>query len=192
MTIIFDKINSIGFSYIDRKAIGLWTIIVFQFRPCTLVVVQRYCLRMAFFILFVIFIFSNFELKSLDFSQKTRTLLWTLLSNSHEKKVDHNFFQWRVTVFFQFRTLTKTSPDFAQWPFGTAAKTALCIARWRLHGMKIFLGRIYCLQYFMIWITYFLKCLWKASGDVVKTAFIEPERICWVNGFFDKLFELLF
>ena len=82
---------------------------------------------------------------------------------------------------FYFLTLTKISSDLTQWVISRVAKTTFCVARWRLYGMKSVHERIYFLQSFMIWINYFLKCLWKVSSEVVKIAFKVLKRLCWAN-----------
>ena len=132
-------------------------------------------------IFFVFYIFSNFQEKCLNLAYEIRTSLSTLLPNSHEEMVDDIFFQRRVNVFFYFWTLTKISSDFPRWVIGRVAKTTFCVARWRLFRRKSILERIYFLQSFMIWINYFLKCLWKVLREVVKTAFKVSKRLCWAD-----------
>ena len=71
-----------------------------QFRPNTfLVYPRRNCLRLEFFDHFVFCIFSNFELKCLDFAPEIKKSLSTLLSNCLEEKFDYHVFR-EVLLFY--------------------------------------------------------------------------------------------
>ena len=113
MKIVFDKINCISFSYFDTKPIGLLTRIFSLFRPNKLLRFHKKCLRMEFCKLFLVFyIFSNFQLKCLDFAHHFRTSLSKLLSNSLEEIVDDNFFQERNNLLFIFGLWPKFALTF--------------------------------------------------------------------------------
>ena len=70
-----------------------------QFRQNTLLdYPRRNCLRLEFFDHFVFCIFSNFELKCLDFAPEIKKSLSTLISNSLEEKFDYHFFQESIIL----------------------------------------------------------------------------------------------
>ena len=100
---LFENFNSISFLYFDWELIGLLTRVFSQFRPNTLLRFQRNCFLKGFFeIHFVFYIFSNFQLKYLDFTHQIRTSLSTLLSNSLQEIFNYNFLQERLIFFFIF------------------------------------------------------------------------------------------
>ena len=102
MTFVFDNFNSISFLYFHWELIGLLTRVFSQFRPNTLLRFHRNCLLKRFFeIHFVSYVFSNFQLKYLDFTHQIRTSLSTLLSNSLQEIINDYVFQERL-IFFLF------------------------------------------------------------------------------------------
>ena len=100
MIIVFDKINSMSFLYFDNKPIGFLMKNFAQFRPITLLDPRTNCLRLEFFDHFVFCIFSNFELKCLDFAPEIKKSLSTLLSNCLEEQFDYHFFQGSIIFLF--------------------------------------------------------------------------------------------
>ena len=90
---------------------------------------------------FVLYIFSNFELKSLNFPQNVSTLPTKLVHRCWHCFLTL-FRKFFVTIYFKKGLIFSLFSDVHQnffWIFGRVAKMAFSVARWKLHATKIFL-----------------------------------------------------
>ena len=90
---------------------------------------------------FVLYIFSNFQLKCLNIPQNVSTLPTKLVHRCWHCFLTL-FRKFLVTIYFKKGLIFYLFSDFHQnffWIFGRVAKIAFSVARWKLHATKIFL-----------------------------------------------------
>ena len=72
--------------------------------------------------------------------------------------------------------------------FDSVVKTEIYVSMRKLYGLKIFPESLQFLKRFKIQCEYVTKCLWKVSGEALKTDFNVSTRFRWANFSFWKYF----
>ena len=128
---------------------------------------------------FGFYMFLNFELKCLDFAHEISTSLSKLLSNSLEEIVDDIFFRKQNSLLFIFGLWPKFLLTFNNDLSAGLPKILLALLDEHFAQWKFCFGENTFSDFFLIWINYFPKRLWKLSVEIVKNSFKVSRWLCW-------------
>ena len=133
---------------------------------------------------FLVLFFLNFELKCLDFDHQFRSSLSALLSESLAEILKTSFGKESLLLISNLNgKMFGLVPSMFQQGnqnsnFGFYSDS-LCNENFSHKNISFF----WC---FRTLVKYSPKCMWKVSGEVIKTAFKVSRRLCWAIRFFEK------